>query len=60
MKAAVSGSACAERGEEMEKINEKHLKKELVKECIFFRVPPFNYSYRKQSRLDSSFVLNLY
>lgn len=52
MKVAVSGSACAEKQEEMEKINGKHLKKELVKECIFFRVPPFNHSYRKQSGLD--------
>lgn len=60
MKAAVSGSACAKGGEEMEKINEKHLKKELIKKCTFVRMPPFNYSYIKQSGLDISFVLNLY
>jgi len=60
MKVAASGSACVERVEEMEKINEKHLKKELVKECILLRLPPFNYSYRKQSGLDSSFLLDLY
>lgn len=60
MKAAVIGWVCAEKEQEMEKVHETHLKKELVKMSIFFRVLTFNFSYRKQSGLDSSFVLNLY